>query len=222
MRLGGAQPTLRYLRCMVCRVTPSRVPISAQLSPVCRALRTATSSRRDNSRFASATAASSATTPPSSSASCDVFIASAYADTAFTQEAAIAHAARRRRRQCRATSPRRARKGMSHSRRGIDRTDLFASDPEVIRPRIRPFSIHREERWLRSVQAALVAEPTAQGQSSRSRSSGRRTHGSAAHGLTTLRGTGYVAWRLEIASICRVSNGRATCLDRVTQSTGHL
>jgi len=50
-------------------------------------------------------------------------------------------------------------------------------------PRIRPFSIHREERWLRSVQAALVAEPTAQGQSSRSRSSGRRTHGSTAHGL---------------------------------------
>jgi len=134
MRLGGAQPTLRYLRCMVCRVTPSRVPISAQLSPVCRALRTATSSRRDNSRFASATAASSATTPPSSSASCDVFIASAYADTAFTQDAAIAHAAKRRRRQCRATSPRRARKGMSHSRRGIDRSDLFASDQRSSAP----------------------------------------------------------------------------------------
>jgi len=74
-------------------------------------------------------------------------------------------------------------RGCRISRRGIYRTDLFASDPEVIRPRIRPFSIHREERWLRSVQAALVAEPTAQGQSSRSRSSGRRTHGSAAHGL---------------------------------------
>lgn len=29
----ASQPTLRYLRCIVCRVTPSRVPISAQLRP---------------------------------------------------------------------------------------------------------------------------------------------------------------------------------------------
>ena len=36
-RLGSRQPTLRYFRCIVWRVTPSRVPISAQLRPECRA-----------------------------------------------------------------------------------------------------------------------------------------------------------------------------------------
>lgn len=88
--VGRGQPILRYLRCIVCFVTPNKVPISAQLSPAWRPRRTATSSRRASCCRASRTAASSPTTPPSSSVATTVLTSSAYAD-AWDSAGAPAH-----------------------------------------------------------------------------------------------------------------------------------